>query len=138
MVPPYQWTSCMAPSLSSGGTIPKSALIAVAPGFGQVADGEIAFEHGQLEVESQHDVQVVGDFVGFDADQRSLDLVDCPIEGLQRHLTELFGEDGLKPGIVELPETPAAPDPVLPKARLALVNPRRSPVCQGRALVICA
>ena len=69
-----------------------------APRFGQVLHRELAFQHFQLEIEAQHDVQIVGDLVGVGADQRPRDLVDGAVEGRQRHICELIGEGALQRG----------------------------------------
>lgn len=61
----------------------KIRFEAFVPGFGQVFDSQLAFQHLQLEVEAQHDVQVVGHLVGVGADERALDLVDRAVESLQ-------------------------------------------------------
>ena len=50
-------------------------LDALVPDTGQVLAGEVAFDHGPLEFEAEHDVQVVGDLVRLDADEIRLDQV---------------------------------------------------------------
>ena len=61
-------------------------LEARAPGFGQVLHLEPPLQQIELQIEAQHDVQVVRHLVGVGADQRALDLVDGAIEGVERHL----------------------------------------------------
>src|SRR4029079_8585886 len=80
------------------------------PGFGQVADGQAAFEHVQLELKAQHNMKVVGDFVGVGADERALDLVDGAVERVLRYIAELAGEGGLELRKVVVPEWAAAAD----------------------------
>ena len=113
-------------------------LEARAPGLGQVLDREPAFQHGQLQVEPHHDVQIVGHLVGVGADQRPLDLVDGAVEGLQRHALELAGEGIAQLRIEMLPEAAAAADHVLPKPRLALVHAGGGARAQRRAIQIGA
>ena len=84
------------------------------PGLGQVLDRQPALQHGQLQLESHHDVQIVGHLVGVGADQRPLDLVDGAIERLERHALELAREGSAQLRIEMLPEAAAAPDHVLP------------------------
>jgi hypothetical protein len=46
------------------------------PRAGDVVWGEVAGEHGLLELEPEEDVEVVGGLVGVDADERGADVVD--------------------------------------------------------------
>ena len=92
------------------------SFIAFAPGFGQVADGEFAFEQLQFKIEADHDVEIVGHFVGISADQRALDLVDGAVEHVERHVAELHGKSRLQLWVEVPPETTAAADEVLPES----------------------
>ena len=67
-------------------------LEARAPGLGQVLDREPALQQLQLQVEAQHDVQIVGHLVGVGADQRALDLVDGAVERVERHAPSCSGK----------------------------------------------
>ncbi len=109
--------------------------VALVPGLGQIAHGQTAFEHGQLEVEADHDVEVVGHLVGVGADERALDLVDRPVELLEGHRAELLGEGCLEQRVVVPPEGARAADQVLPQARLALVDARGGAAGQDGAVV---
>ncbi len=42
------------------------------PGLRQILDGDRSFHHADLELQAQHDVQVVGGLIGLDADERRL------------------------------------------------------------------
>ena len=68
---------------SSGWGDAQILLEAGVPGFGQVLHSQTAFHHGHLQLHAQHDVQVVGGFIGFHPDERRLDLVDALVEGIQ-------------------------------------------------------
>ena len=83
-------------------------------------------------------MQVVGHLVGVGADQRGLDLVDGPVKGVERHAAQLPGKGLLQAGVEKGPEAAAAPDEVLPQARLALVHAGGGAAAQGRALQIQA
>ena len=72
--------------------MPKSALKRARQASRKVFHLETAFEQIKLQIETQHDVQVVRHLVGIGADQRALDLVDGAIEGFERHLSEMIGE----------------------------------------------
>ncbi len=81
-------------------------------------------------------MQVVGDLVRLDPDGRALDPVDRPVELLQLHAPERLGEGRPEPRVEESPERQAAPDQVLPEARLRLVQPHRRCRGQRRAVVL--
>ena len=59
---------------------PKVVLVARIPGLGQIGQRQALLEDLQLELEPDQDVEVVGHLVGFDPDQRALDLVCGPLE----------------------------------------------------------
>ena len=107
---------------------------ALVPGVGQVADREGSAHQRELELEAQEDVQVIGDLVGLDADQRRLDQVGGAHELIERDVVQLHGER--LPDLVQmpLPERPRAADHVLPEARLRLVEAERRDVAAERAL----
>ena len=46
------------------------------PGFGDIGGGEPAARRLLLQFEAEDDVEVVGDLVGVDTDQRRLDAID--------------------------------------------------------------
>ena len=107
---------------------------ALVPGGRQIVDAEVAAHQRELELEAQEDVQVVGDLVGLDADQRRLDEVGGAHELLERDVAELLGERLPDLGEVPLPERARAADHVLPEARLRLVQAERGGVAAERAL----
>ena len=104
---------------------PEVLLVAGVPGVGQILEREGLLEERHLELEADGDVEVVGDLVGLDADQRALDGVRRAVEVLgvdgAERLGEVLGKEGLKPAN----ERPAAADPVLPQAALGLVEAQR-------------
>ncbi len=106
----------------------------VVPGRRQVGDRQAVFGQGDLEVEAQHDVQVVGRLVGLDPDQRRFDLVDGAVEGGQIDVGQLFGIEALQAGVEALPERQAAADEVLPESRLRFVNGERRATQERRAV----
>ena len=53
---------------------------------GRSFTAQLAFQHFQLEIEAQHDVEIVGHLVGVGADERARDLVDGAVEGVERHV----------------------------------------------------
>ncbi len=109
-------------------------LEACVPRFGQVLHLQLALDHGDLQLHAQHDMQVIGGFIGFHPDQRGLDLVDALVECLQRDVAELGGEEFLQAGVEVLPEGIGAPDQVLPHARLGFVDAGRSATVERGAV----
>ena len=101
---------------------------------GRSSTREIAAHQRELELEAQEDVQVVGDLVGLDADQRRLDEVGRAHERVERDVAQLLGERVLDLGQVALPERARAADHVLPEARLRLVQAERGGGAAERAL----
>src|ERR1700730_17996088 len=93
----------------------------------------MSFQQIQLQIETHHNVEVVGDLVGIRADQRALHLVDRAI-GLEPNLSELVGEGIPQSGVKMFPEGAAAADHVFPKPRLALVYAPRCSRSERRAL----
>src|SRR2546423_2963477 len=86
-----------------------------------------------LELEAQDDVHAVGDLVRVDADQRGLNLVHGPVEGLLVDRPELRAERLLQARVEPPPERPAAADEVLPGAALRLVHRERHAAAERRA-----
>ena len=109
-------------------------LHAGAPRLRQVFHLQPAFQQVHLEIETHHDVEIVGHLVGVGADQRAFDPVDGAIEGLRRDGAERIGEGVLQHRIKMLPEATTAPDHVFPQPRLALVHACRRPVAQRSAV----
>src|SRR6266508_1107754 len=95
------------------------------PGLGKVGELELAVEDRELELEAHRYVQVVGDLIGLDADQRRLDLVGRPMERLGVDGRKLIGKQLPQPRqLLPQVQTPP-PHPVLPKATLGLVEAER-------------
>ena len=88
---------------------------------GRSAHRQITANHRPLQVEAQHDVQVVGRLVAFDADQVRTDGVHGAIEVLVREPLRGVAEDRARHGPGPVPERARASDLVLPQAGLALV-----------------
>ena len=82
------------------------------------------------------DVQVVGDLVRLDPDQRRRDPVHLAIDVLRRGAGHRGAEDVVHHGRVPPPERQAAADEVLPQARLRLVQAERRGLRDRRVLVL--
>ena len=97
-----------------------------------------------FELEAEQDVEVVGDFIGLDADERALDGIGCA----PAVLPVVAGQVGESPDEVwppGFPEGVAAAHPVFPKTGLGLVDAKRGSLAErgaelllGQALVIQA
>jgi hypothetical protein len=57
------------------------------PGGGKVQDGEFVLDKGNLKLEAQKDVQIIGDLVGLDSDARRLEHVDRAVECFEIYST---------------------------------------------------
>src|SRR3982074_1900328 len=91
-------------------------------------------ERLQLQIETHHYMEVIGDLVGIRADQRPLHLIDRAIEGLEPNLSELVGEGIPQNRVKVFPEGAAAADHIFPKPRLALMYAPRCSRSERRAL----
>ena len=111
-------------------------LVARVPRFRQISNGQLPFEQCQFKIKPEHNVQIVGDFVGICADQRAFDLINRPIKLVQRDLLELVRETLPEQRVVVLPEGAAPSDLILPETRLALMHPGRDAISQGRRFQI--
>jgi hypothetical protein len=67
---------------------------AAVPGFGQIFDSQRTFHQRDFQFKAQHNVQVVGGFICFHADQGRFHLVDALEEGFFRYVFQLRREDG--------------------------------------------
>src|SRR4028118_537890 len=81
-------------------------------------------------------MEVVSHFVSIGADERSLNFIDCPVEGIQGDMTQLLGEKGLQLGIEVFPEAQTPSDKVFPKSRLAFMHAGRCATGMGCAFII--
>ncbi len=110
--------------------MPEQPPDAFPPGSRQIRDGQVAFDHGQLEFEAQNDVQRVGQRVGRDADQRRFDRDQRPVE--------LAGATRKPASARSAASTPAkagmARDVVLPQLALGLVDRHRGAAAEVRPL----
>src|SRR5208337_3270655 len=109
-------------------------LHAGTPSLGKIFHAQMAFEQIQLQVETHHNMEVIGDLVGIRADQGSLHLVDRTVEGLEAYLPELVGERIPQSREKMFPEGAAAAHHILPKPRLTLVDTRRGSRSKRRSL----
>ena len=92
------------------------------PSFGQFADFQFAFKDFKLEFKAQHDVKVVGDFVGFNPNQAWLHAVNQFVHGFCVHIVQAFREIILQFWKPVLPKSKGASNQVFPQTRLAFVN----------------
>src|SRR5919199_475554 len=81
-------------------------------------------------------MEVISYFVSISADERSLNFIDCPIEGIQGNMIQLLGEKGLQLGIEVFPEAQTPSDEVFPKSRLALMDAGRCATGKGCAFIV--
>ncbi|MNY69805.1 hypothetical protein D3C86_2078020 [compost metagenome] len=63
-------------------------------------------------------MQIIGQLVCFNPDERVPNTVDCTVEVLHFNIGELFREMLLQITVVTLPEGAAAADHIFPKSRL--------------------
>ena len=107
--------------------------VLLVPGGGGVGRRELAAQEGLFQLEANEDVQVVGRFVGLDADERRPHVVDGEVECVEAHAAERGRKPRLGGRIKVLPEGPAAADEVLPRPRLRLVNAQGDGLPQRQA-----
>ena len=91
------------------------------PGGGDVGDLEFAGEEGAFEFEAEEDVEVVGRFVGFDADAGVGGAIDSDEELVEVEFLEM-GEELLGAWEPFFPEGAAAADVVFPESGLGFVD----------------
>ena len=77
------------------------------PCLGEVLDSQRSFQQLLLKLVAQHDVEVVGDLIGLNADEAGLHAVYRPVERVELDLPQRR-ESALKDRVVVLPERPAA------------------------------
>src|SRR5208283_5015748 len=104
------------------------------PSLGEIFHAQMAFEQIQLQVETHHNMEVIGDLVSIRSDQGSLHLVDRAVEGLEAYLPELVGKHIPQSREKMFPEGAAAAHHILPKPRLTLVDTRRGSRSKRRSL----
>ena len=97
------------------------ALDSVVPRTWKVGHRQIAANHRPLQIETQHDVQVVGRLVALDADQVRPHDIHRAIEVLVGDPVHHGAEDPARHGPGPLPERTRASDLVLPQTGLTLV-----------------
>ena len=105
------------------------------PELWKIGELYLALQYQVFDLEAQHDVEVVGYLVGFDADEGGLDAVDGLIEGFDANPFQLSGKDLLETGQPEGPEAATAADDVLPHPGLRFVHAQRGAVAQDGAVV---
>lgn len=92
------------------------------PGIREVFDFEGSVEELFFEFEAEDDVEVVGDFVGVDADGVAFDGVDGEVEEVGIDVTELVLKELTVAGFAVFPEGARAADLVFPEAALGFVD----------------
>ena len=101
------------------------------PSGGDVFHFEVAVDELALEGEAEEDVEVVGGFVGFDADEGILRAVDGGEKGVEVEGAQV-GEEFLCAGEPLFPEGAGAADVVFPEAGLGFVNAEGHGVAGGK------
>ena len=91
------------------------------PSFRHVLDGQSSLEDVGFDLKADHNVKVVGQFVGFHADETRFDFVNGSVERVDVETAE-GRECLLQAGEEAGPERLAATDNVLPKTGLTLVE----------------
>src|SRR5207249_4693289 len=104
------------------------------PASRDVSHRQLSFDELQFDFEAQDDVQVVGDLVGFDTDERGRDSVDCPSDLRGRQFFE-FWKVPANDRVPVLPKSRAAANMIFPEARLGFVDAEGSGAAQGGAVV---
>ena len=93
-------------------------LESLVPLAGNIGNFQLAAEHGSFDIESQHDMQVVGGFICLDPDKRRRRVVHRVVELFQGHILKRVSEQPVSLRKKVLPEPSRAPNLVLPEARL--------------------
>src|SRR5262249_4397142 len=112
------------------------ALVRLVPGGGHVGDAQIAGDQGNLQLEPNEDVQVVGDLVGADAVGARRDMIDGAVEVLGVNVVQRLVKDLASARKKVPPERAGAADRVLPQPRLRLVNTQRHRLAHWGAIVL--
>src|SRR5205823_4457508 len=94
----------------------KVGLHCCIPGLRQVRYAEAALQHFKLKIEAQHDVQIVGYFVGVGANERPRHLIDGAMERGKWNARQLLRKNSSKRWVKMLPKTAAARHHVLPES----------------------
>ena len=113
----------------------EEVLKTFVPGRGNVCHFEGAVEEAALQFEPQKNVQIVGGFVGFDADEGKLGPVDRLEKIAHGNLFEIW-KQFCGPWQPFLPEGFGAAHVVFPQTRLGLVDAKRHGGAGGKPKVI--
>ena len=116
-----QWMSWRQPSLSFSGRKPKNFFELIIPSAGDVGDLEFAGEEGAFELETEKNMEVVGSFVGLDADGSIGGAVDGGEELVEGDFSQMR-EEFLGARIPLFPEGARAANVVFPEAGLGFVD----------------
>jgi bifunctional enzyme CysN/CysC len=103
----------------------------VSPGARQIAQGQVAADHGALEPVAEHDVQGVRQLVGLDADEAALDAGDDAMEPLSGPRRALAAERGAGERRQVAEELGGAAGLHLDEQRLALVEAHAPGLAHG-------
>ena len=98
---------------------------AVVPCGREVAHVELPLHDRPLEIEAEHDVEVVRDLVGLDADARGSHAEQRFVHRVGVGVGERRGKSGTRARKAPCPEVSRAADEVLPEPRLRLVHAER-------------
>ena len=97
-------------------------LEAAVPSFWQVLDLDLTFKQADLNLQAQHNMQVISGFIGLHTDQRRLNFVDRFVICVHIYIAKLGGEMLLEFGVVPLCEGLRASHQILPQAGLRFVD----------------
>ena len=115
--------------------MPRYSSIFLVPDSRQILRASPPFDEILLDFEPQHNVKVVGEFIGFDSNQRGLHAIDGRVELLPVEGAQLMMKRLLEHGIKETPERSRPAHAVFPHARLAFMNAERDRIAQRCAEV---
>ena len=98
---------------------------ALVPCVAEIGDCQRALHHRAFQIESQHHVQVVGDLVGLDANERRRHGHQGPLHLVGSRAGERSGKSIAGYGEAPLPESGRPAHKILPQARLRFVDAER-------------
>lgn len=110
----------------------------VVPGSGELVDSEFVVDEGELEFVTEDDVEAIGEFVCFDADEGGFDQVDVVVPGVEAGVFEGGGGCSLEDGVEVGPEVVVSADDVFPEAGLGFVEAQAWGVGDDGVLVFAA
>src|ERR1700760_3332260 len=100
----------------------QPGFVVLVPPAGNIGDGQTAFDQFLFQLITDHDMEMIGNLVGFGTDKGGLYLVDSLVELCHCDGAELFWENGLETGIDGLPPSVTSAYVVLPEAGVGFIG----------------